>query len=83
MAVSSCLIWGLSSEEALTTSTLLGMLSGVVTMALGFSTSLFKERSSYSVNWSEYITLPCTAQLMPSFVTFLSVVYTAVTERIN
>lgn len=57
--------------------------SVVPTMALWFSTSLFEVCSSYTGNWECYVFTPCTAQLMPLFVTFLSVVYTAVTERIN
>lgn len=83
LAITSCLIWGLSSGEVLSPSALLGMLSGAMTMALGFSASLFKECIIYFGNWKCNVFTPCTAQLMASFVTFLSVVYAAVTVQIN
>lgn len=40
---------------------LLGMLSGVMSMAPGFSTGLFKECSSYCGNWKCNVFTPCTA----------------------
>jgi len=55
-ALSGACLW-----EVLTPSALLGMLSGVMSMAPGFSTGLFKECSSYCGNWKCNVFTPCTA----------------------